>query len=228
MAIVLLANEAAAAAAADNVDDTVDDNRLLSEIPPNLTNPVCIGTASQLAAQDYNPYTTNNDGDGDEEDDDDEERKTTTTTTMATAGSHLGTNATFPLPFERKQTAARLARWCPWDLQLALPTGLRGDDDDSDDSDGGDGGERVYTYPDTDVRRSSGFDACYSACAKSHRASDCCTGAFNSPARCRPSVYSRSAKAVFPYAYSFGMHFIFFIFLFFYFFTLLLKQFTNF
>jgi hypothetical protein len=204
MAIVLLANEAAADAAADNLDDTADDNRLLSEIPPNLTNPVCIGTASQLAAQDYNPYTTNNDGDDDDNDDDEdgEERKAT----AATAGSHLGTNATFPLAFERKQTAARLSRWCPWDLQLALPAGLSGDSYDGGD---GDAGERVYTYPDTDVRRSNGFDACFSACAKSHRASDCCTGAFNNPARCRPNMYSRSAKAVCPDAYSYGMFSLF-------------------
>ena len=140
------------------------DNPTLSEIPPNLTNPSCIGTAGLLASEGYNPY-------------------------LSTTTSFLGTNSSFPLPFENTQTIQRVSRWCPWDLQLAPP------------SKPGDG---VYPYPDDIIERPI-FDPCYSACAKYNGPRDCCTQLYNSPLVCKPSMYSRNAKAVCPDAYSFGV-----------------------
>lgn len=133
------------------------------DIPPNLTNPACIGTAALLASEQYNPY-------------------------LSSTTSFLGTNSSFPLPFEGTQTFQQILRWCPWDLQLQPP--LR-------PADG------VYPYPDDTVQRPS-FGPCYSACAKYNRPSDCCTQEYNSPEVCRPSMYSRSAKAICPDAYSYG------------------------
>ncbi len=105
----------------------------------------------------------------------------------ATSGTHYS-NATYPIPYESDQTNGGVARWCPWDLQ-SLPPSKPGDG--------------VYPYPDDDVARPV-FDPCLSACAAHGTASDCCTGDYNNPDRCGPSLYSTSAKAVCPYAYSFA------------------------
>ena len=70
----------------------------LQDIPPNLTNPVCIGTAALLAAEGYDPYSSSS-------------------TTV------FGTNASFPLPFDQTQSAGAVSQWCPWDLQLLAPSG---------------------------------------------------------------------------------------------------------
>ena len=150
MAIVLLAAESGIKA--------------LSVIPPNLTNPVCIGTAALLASEGYDPYSSS-------------------------STSFLGTNSSFPLPFDMEQTSSRVSRWCPWDLQLQPP---------SRPNDG------VYPYPDDSIRRPN-FDPCYSACAKYNKPSDCCTELYDSPQKCKPGMYSKNAKAVCPDAYSFGM-----------------------
>ncbi|KAI9808174.1 MAG: hypothetical protein M1825_004631 [Sarcosagium campestre] len=138
------------------------DSRI-ADIPPNLTNPVCIATSSELAPSGYNPYSS-----------------------LAT--SLLGTNGSYPLPFDQDATTQQLSRWCPWNLQQNPP------------SKPGDG---VFPYPDDNIERPS-FDPCYSACAKDNAPSDCCTGEYNSPLTCKPNLYSKNAKAVCPDAYSFA------------------------
>ena len=133
-------------------------NSSLEEIPPNLTNPICIGTASLLADE------------------------------GSTADALSGTNDSYPIPLEQSQSKSDVQAWCPWDLQLNQPT---------EPSDG------IYSYPDGKVQRPL-FQPCFSACAKYNKASDCCTGSYNSPNRCKPSAYSKDAKKVCPDAYSFG------------------------
>lgn len=66
-------------------------NSSLTDVPPNLTNPVCIGTSSLLA-----PI-------GD------------------TSDATFGTNSTFPIPLEQTVTASFIQQWCPWPLQLTPP-----------------------------------------------------------------------------------------------------------
>jgi hypothetical protein len=64
-----------------------------SDYPPNLTNPVCIGTAALLTDP------------GDAPD------------------AYLGTNSSspYPLPLEHTVSQRDVQEWCPWDLQLAPP-----------------------------------------------------------------------------------------------------------
>ncbi|KIX07329.1 uncharacterized protein Z518_01982 [Rhinocladiella mackenziei CBS 650.93] len=66
-------------------------NSTLEGIPPNLTNPVCIGTSSLLAPV----------GDSSNPD--------------------FGTNSTFPLPLDQTVTSSFVQNWCPWPLQLDPP-----------------------------------------------------------------------------------------------------------
>ena len=66
-------------------------NSSLDDIPPNLTNPSCEGTGSLLAPSNFNPYGS---------------------------GTFLGTNSSYPLPFETKVTTSNANQWCPWDLQV--------------------------------------------------------------------------------------------------------------
>lgn len=66
-------------------------NSTLADIPPNLTNPVCIGTSSLLAPL------------------------------GSSADAEFGTNATFPLPLEQLVTPSFVQDWCPWPLQLNPP-----------------------------------------------------------------------------------------------------------
>lgn len=98
------------------------------------------------------------------------------------------TNVTYPMPYQSTLTNRELADWCPWDLQ-ALPP--------DKPSDG------IYPYPDDNIQRPI-FDPCMSACASSHKPSDCCTGKYNGPHACKPSLYSKYAKIVCPDAYSFA------------------------
>ena len=133
-------------------------NSSLTDIPPNLTNPVCIGTAALLAEA------------------------------GSTADANLGTNSSYPIPLEQSLSNSDVQGWCPWELQLNIPTGP---------TDG------VYSYPDSTIQRPY-FDPCYSACAKNNKPSDCCTGYYDSPSICKPSQYSQDAKKVCPDAYSFG------------------------
>ncbi|KAJ9606040.1 hypothetical protein H2200_009889 [Cladophialophora chaetospira] len=66
-------------------------NPNLTDVPPNLTNPVCIGTSSLLA-----PIGDASDAD-------------------------FGTNSTFPLPLDQAITSSFVQDWCPWPLQLDPP-----------------------------------------------------------------------------------------------------------
>ena len=134
------------------------DNSSLTQIPPNLTNPICIGTAALLTAQ------------GD------------------TSDSNSGTNSSYPIPLDESVSVSDVASWCPWDLQVNIPTVPF---------------DGVYSYPDSNIQR-PGFDPCFSACAKYGQASDCCTGSYDSPDACQPSSYSTAAKSVCPDAYSYG------------------------
>lgn len=138
-------------------------NTSLEDIPPNLTNPSCIGTASQLAPAGYNPYSSGQQ-------------------------TFLGTNSTYPLPFENKVTSQQAASWCPWDLQTNPPNAP---------------GDGVYPYPDSNIQRPA-FGPCASACAKYNQASYCCTGSYDSPDVCKSNYYSTAAKKVCPDAYSFA------------------------
>jgi beta-mannosidase len=66
-------------------------NPNLTDVPPNLTNPVCIGTSSLLAPVDAAPDVD------------------------------FGSNSTFPLPLDQDVSPAYIKRWCPWPLQLDPP-----------------------------------------------------------------------------------------------------------
>ena len=134
------------------------ENSSLTQIPPNLTNPICIGTAALLTSQDD------------------------------TSDSNSGTNSSYPIPLDQSISISDVASWCPWKLQVNIPTVP---------ADG------VYSYPDTTIQRPA-FDPCFSACAKSGKAADCCTGSYDSPSTCKPSSYSTAAKSVCPDAYSYG------------------------
>ncbi|KAI4142345.1 MAG: hypothetical protein LQ340_007375 [Diploschistes diacapsis] len=137
---------------------SLSGNSTLEDIPPNLTNPICIGTSSLLAE----------------------------------AGSSVdalfGSNSSFPIPLDTKNTAASVASWCPWDLQVNPPYKP---------------GDGVYPYPDDNIQRPI-FDPCLSACAKTQSPSDCCTGSYDNPSVCGPNYYSTQAKGVCPDAYSYA------------------------
>ena len=64
----------------------------LMQIPPNLTNPICIGTAALLAAQ------------------------------GSTSDEYLGSNSSYPLPLDQSVSDDFVQSWCPWDLQLSPAT----------------------------------------------------------------------------------------------------------
>lgn len=72
---------------------THSSNSSIVNIPPNLTNPVCIATAGLLADQ------------------------------GSSADSTLGTNSSFPLPLDESVSQSDVANWCPWNLQLSPPSG---------------------------------------------------------------------------------------------------------
>lgn len=63
----------------------------LMEIPPNLTNPICIATAAELAEK------------------------------GSTLDKYLGTNESYPLPLEQTLSLDFVRTWCPWDLQYSPP-----------------------------------------------------------------------------------------------------------
>ncbi len=98
------------------------------------------------------------------------------------------TNSSYPTPYESHETNSDLADWCPWDLQAFPPTKP---------------GDGVYPYPDDDISRPI-FDPCKSACAAHNQPQDCCTGDFDDPKKCGPGLYSKTAKATCPDAYSYA------------------------
>ena len=80
MAIILLANSRS------DVDD----------IPPNQTNPSCVGSIGDLGPANHDPYSNQQ--------------------------TFLGTNSSFPLPFN-DASSSQVSQWCPWDLQVSPPQG---------------------------------------------------------------------------------------------------------
>lgn len=102
-------------------------------------------------------------------------------------GTTYYTDTTYPMPYESAQTNAHVGHWCPWSFQTPTPAKP---------------GAGVYPYPDDDITRPV-FDPCLSACQKTGSAKDCCTGKYDTAAKCPQSEYSRSAKAVCPDAYSY-------------------------
>ncbi|THW84006.1 Osmotin, thaumatin-like protein [Aureobasidium pullulans] len=136
-------------------------NSSLDDIPPNLTNPSCEGTGSLLAPSNFNPYGS---------------------------GTFLGTNSSYPLPFETKVNTSNANQWCPWDLQVDAPSKP---------------GDNVYPYPDGNIQRPA-FDPCFSACAKYNSDQYCCLGKYNGPDQCSPNYYAKAAKTMCPDAYSFA------------------------
>ncbi|KAK4992586.1 hypothetical protein LTR66_006237 [Elasticomyces elasticus] len=75
-------------------------NASFQAIPPNLTNPSCIGTVGDFnPSQSYSPYS-----DGQQ-------------------ATFLGTNSSSPLPFANNISYSDVANWCPWDLQVSPPKG---------------------------------------------------------------------------------------------------------
>lgn len=115
---------------------------------------------------------------------------------IATAGwlhtkNETGTyysNSSYPIPLESQETNKSVQKWCPWPL-LAFPPVKPGDG--------------VYPYPDDEVQRPD-FSPCNSACTASGRDKDCCVGKYHDPKICKPSPYSKAAKAICPDAYSFA------------------------
>lgn len=81
------------------------DNSSLEEIPPNLTNPICIASVSSLGTQ------------------------------GSTDDANSGTNDSFPIPLEQGASYSDVLNWCPWDLQADRPlipaNGIYGYPDDS-------------------------------------------------------------------------------------------------
>jgi len=78
------------------------NNVSLEAIPPNLTNPICIGTVGNLQPPGYDPYSSGQ-------------------------ANFMGTNSSSPLSFNQNTTLSQVAQWCPWDLQLSSSTGPSGD-----------------------------------------------------------------------------------------------------
>ncbi|KAF2431340.1 Osmotin, thaumatin-like protein, partial [Tothia fuscella] len=68
----------------------------LEDIPPNLTNPSCVGTIHLLAPQDFNPYPTPD-------------------------AEFLNTNSSYKLPLDVKVNDEQVDTWCPWDLMVNQP-----------------------------------------------------------------------------------------------------------
>jgi hypothetical protein len=83
---------------------------------------------------------------------------------------------------------AQVRNWCPWTLLASPPTKP---------------GDGVYPYPDDNIARAD-FSPCLSKCAATNSPADCCTGKYHDPNICKPSSYSKAAKAVCPDAYSFA------------------------
>ena len=66
-------------------------NQALQQIPPNLSNAICIGTSSFLTGPDASP------------------------------DADFGSNDTYPIPLEQTNSERNVLKWCPWPLQLNPP-----------------------------------------------------------------------------------------------------------
>ena len=66
-------------------------SQTLRDVPPNLTNAVCIGTSSYL------------------------------TDPSSAPDSVFGSNTSYPLPLDKSATSQSVEKWCPWPLQLNPP-----------------------------------------------------------------------------------------------------------
>ncbi|KAK5948042.1 hypothetical protein OHC33_010970 [Knufia fluminis] len=64
----------------------------LSDIPPNFTNAICIGTSSYID-----------------------------TSATSSEDSQFGSNDSYPIPLEQSMSAQNVLKWCPWPLQLNPP-----------------------------------------------------------------------------------------------------------
>ncbi|KAF7548767.1 hypothetical protein G7046_g8559 [Stylonectria norvegica] len=98
------------------------------------------------------------------------------------------TNSSFPVPLEMRESNDAIRRWCPWPY-LAFPPTKPGDG--------------IYPYPDDYIQRPD-FAPCNSACAATGEDKECCVGKYHDPKVCKPSDYSRAAKAMCPDAYSYA------------------------
>ena len=107
---------------------------------------------------------------------------------QAAATGDFYSNSTYPVPLEPDETNQSVRDWCPWPY-LAFPPKRPGDG--------------VYPYPDDNVVRPE-FSPCNSACAATGSDKDCCVGKYHSSSVCKPSLYSKSAKAICPDAYSYA------------------------
>ncbi|KAH9819899.1 pathogenesis-related protein 5-like [Teratosphaeria destructans] len=70
-------------------------NSALEKLDQSTTNPSCVASVGDLAAQGFDPY-----GNGQ---------------------IFLGTSSSDPLPFEQNNSASDVSSWCPWDLQVNPP-----------------------------------------------------------------------------------------------------------
>jgi hypothetical protein len=70
-------------------------NSQLQSIPGSQTNPSCVASVGDVAAQNFNPYSGGQ--------------------------QFLGTSSSNPLPFETQESPSDIADWCPWDLQVNAP-----------------------------------------------------------------------------------------------------------
>ena len=70
-------------------------NSQIQALEGSSTNPSCVASVGNIAAQGFNPYSGGQ--------------------------QFLGTSSNNPLPFEEQQTASDVADWCPWDLQVNAP-----------------------------------------------------------------------------------------------------------
>jgi hypothetical protein len=106
----------------------------------------------------------------------------------STATGTYYTNSSYPVPLEASESNKDVRNWCPWPL-LAFPPTKPGDG--------------IYPYPDDNIQRPL-FSPCNSACAATGSDKDCCVGKYHDPKVCKPSAYSKAAKAICPDAYSFA------------------------
>jgi hypothetical protein len=114
------------------------------------------------------------------------------------------------MPYEPHQTNPSLETWCPLPLQQSEPPKPNNNHNMPPYPNNNNTTTTTTTHPKSHSQSQhhphsqSQFQPCLSPCSKTNNPSDCCTGRYNSPDACRPSPYSRLAKAVCPDAYSYA------------------------